>query len=80
MSKGSRFRTYYSEEGRATHDAIFRKSRPIAFVIRYTDGSYNFELGHPAMKAEATRYSTREEAQEIVDQIEDGATIEEIFA
>ncbi len=78
MSKGSRFRTYYSEEGRDTFDTIFRKARPIVFVIRYSDGAYNYELGHPTMRDEATRYTTRDEAERVLSEIEDGAIIEEL--
>lgn len=49
------------------------------YVIRYEDGAYNLDDGFTARLYEATRYSTREEAEEQSEGLCDVECIEEVY-
>lgn len=48
------------------------------FIIRFDDGSYNWGLGHPATKADATRYATKESAESMAEDLVGVEAIEEV--
>jgi len=49
------------------------------YVIRYEDGAYNLSDGYPVKLYDATRYSTREEAEEQSEGLCGVECIEEVY-
>lgn len=39
------------------------------YLIRFNDGSYNWHLGHPVRRDEASRYDTLEAAQTMAENL-----------